>query len=260
MVAYTGDEMVEEPQFARRRPKRSEIVARTIAAEIFDNDTTPGTVLPSEKTMLERFGVSRGTLREAMRILEIQGLVTMKVGFEGGPVVAAMSPLEFGRASILHFNALSATYRDVWNARLMIEPLMARAAADNASAEQAKTLHRAMDPVDDRPPTHPDRHVNASAEFHRALCGVSGNAVLDLFAGALAEVSIARFPLTVETSDRWRKRVLREHRAIADAVSAGDGDEAERLMRAHMTGVLANWSKHYPAILDETVSVRHDVR
>ena len=82
---------------AQRTEKVAESVARQILQDIRRNRLGPGSMLPPESTMVERFGVGRGSLREALRILEVNGLVTLKPGPRGGPVVAPHAPGNFGQ-------------------------------------------------------------------------------------------------------------------------------------------------------------------
>src|SRR6266540_3841108 len=77
--------------------KLSQRIARQIASEISDRRLRPGDKLEAESTMLARFGVGRPSLREALRILEDQGLIMLKPGPGGGPVVADLGSRQFGR-------------------------------------------------------------------------------------------------------------------------------------------------------------------
>src|SRR5215211_3941173 len=80
-----------------RAEKVSEVVARSIVQDIAARRLPPGTMLPSESVMLDRYRVGRASLREGLRILEIQGLITIKPGPGGGPMVATASSHDFGR-------------------------------------------------------------------------------------------------------------------------------------------------------------------
>jgi len=81
----------------QRTEKVAESIARQIMQDIRRQKLEPGSMLPAESAMLERFGVGRGSLREALRILEINGLVVLKPGPKGGPVVAAQDPAPSAR-------------------------------------------------------------------------------------------------------------------------------------------------------------------
>src|SRR5689334_20839210 len=76
----------------RRRPKTSETIAQQILGDMVAEDTQPGTSLPAEATMMARYGAGRGSVREALRILEVHGLLTIKTGPGGGPVLNEVTP------------------------------------------------------------------------------------------------------------------------------------------------------------------------
>ena len=114
----------------RRTEKIAETVARQILRDIQQQGLPSGAMLPSESAMLERFDIGRGSLREALRILEVNGLVTIKTGPGGGPIVAAHDPQNFGQMLTLHLQSIGATYRELLDARIEYEALLARRAAE----------------------------------------------------------------------------------------------------------------------------------
>src|SRR5581483_8404116 len=97
----------------RRTEKKSEGLARRILADVLQRRLPPGTVLPSEAEMLRQYDVGRTTLREALRILEVQGLLTIRPGPGGGPVIAAAGSRGYARASSLYFQAGGVRLLDV---------------------------------------------------------------------------------------------------------------------------------------------------
>ena len=86
-----------------RTPKTSENVARAITRDIIRDGRRPGDLLPSEATMLAQYDVSRESLREALRLLEVQGLVAIRRGPGGGPTVCTVDPANLGRVSTLYY-------------------------------------------------------------------------------------------------------------------------------------------------------------
>ena len=115
-----------------RSGKISETIARDILDDIVVRKLPPGTMLASEAVMLDRYGVGRASLREALRILEIHGLIKIKPGPRGGPVVAEVTSSDLGRSATFYFHAVGATFADLLGARLAIEPLMAGLAASQS--------------------------------------------------------------------------------------------------------------------------------
>src|SRR5437764_3910532 len=114
-----------------RRLKTSESVARDIARDIMEAGLTTGDALPPEAAMLQQYGVSRESLREALRLLEVQGLISIRRGPGGGPIVGAIDPANPGRASTLFFYMPGATYREQLEARIIGEGVLAEMAARN---------------------------------------------------------------------------------------------------------------------------------
>jgi DNA-binding FadR family transcriptional regulator len=239
---------------ARRTEKVSEVVARSIAQDIAGQHLAEGSMLPPENAMLERYRVGRASLREALRILETQGLITIKPGPGGGPVVGAPDSEDFGRMSTLHYQAAGATFRELIEARLVIEPLMARLAAEHRDPALLAELHEVSDRtgqgLDDGP-----LYVDASKDFHTVVSNASGNRVLNLFAHSLQDVYAARvggflFPIDA------RSKVHADHNAVIRAIEAGDGKRAERTMRQHMEEFAGYVTDHYRGMLDEVVDWR----
>ena len=112
----------------RRTEKLSEVLAREIVRDL--RDLQPATMLPPEAVMLEKYRVGRASLREALRLLEVQGLIVIRPGPGGGPMVAQADSVHYGRTSSLYYHMLGATYHDVVAARAVIEPALARVVAE----------------------------------------------------------------------------------------------------------------------------------
>lgn len=236
-----------------QRPKLSGHVARQLVDYIVDENIPVGSTLPPERIMLAQLGVSRGTLREALRILEVHGLISLKPGPTGGPVVNRMAGRQLGQASTLHFHMAGATFRELWEARHTIEPVMARLAAQRESPDVSERLRAVMQ----RPQgvQDSDEYVEATSEFHTTLSGASGNRILDLYAIAFSEVWNTHVQgLTFPEGERGQ--VFEDHAAIADAVIAGDGERAAALMADHLRTMMDYVGARHPGILDEVVPFR----
>lgn len=200
--------------------------------------------------MLEKYQVGRASLREALRILEVHGLLHIKPGPGGGPIVNRADSEHFGRSTTLFYHAAGATIGDLIEARLVIEPMMARLAAERITSQGAATLQEVL--ADERTADH--QHAGwgeASGGFHSIVASMTGNVVLDLLGRSLIEVLTARvrsvFP--AET----KETTLRTHERIANAIMAGNADEAERLTRKHVTAIADTTRKSLPSIYNEAV-------
>jgi len=237
-----------------RSGKISETIARDILDDIVVRQLPPGTMLASEAVMLDRYGVGRASLREALRILEIHGLIKIKPGPRGGPVVAEVTSSDLGRSATFFFHAVGATFADLLGARLAIEPLMARLAATNLTAEGAEQLKRAL--VDhERDASRPaSSWSRTSAGFHIIVNGLSGNKVLDLLGRALLDIHASRTQTEFPVSGRGD--VSRAHQRIAQAILDGDADTAEQRMRRHVQAQITNVRQTRPEMLDELIDWR----
>ncbi|TPW16260.1 MAG: hypothetical protein FD127_236 [Acidimicrobiaceae bacterium] len=238
---------------ARRTEKLSEALAREIVRDV--RDLPPSTMLPSEAIMLEKYGVGRASLREALRLLEVQGLIVIRPGPGGGPMVAQVDNVHYGRISSLYYHMSGATYSDVADARSEMEPVIARIIAERGDADTRATLQEWLDKhASFDAETDYEHFVEDSTGFHAMLVGMSGNPVLNLAAGSLQEVLLDRTRGLLPPDERLK--IERDHVAIAKAIIKGDATRAERLMRTHMIDRLRYSKERYPGVLEETVDWR----
>ena len=238
---------------SRWTEKIAEAVAREIVHDIVRRNLKPGTKLPPESEMLATYQLGRASLREALRILEVHGLILIRPGRGGGPVVANFSSRDFGRMATLHFHVGRATFRDLVQARMVMEPVMAGLAAqrvdDVAKDELDAALARmrsAMTVEDD------DQYIDAAGAFHEVVAGLSGNRILDLVGLGLKHVYTERLRGMAMPMEQ-RTAVARMHERIAKAIVAGSAALAESLMREHMADYGTNVVERYPGLLDELV-------
>jgi GntR family transcriptional regulator, transcriptional repressor for pyruvate dehydrogenase complex len=232
-----------------RAPKTAERVARDLVRDIVAEGLRPGDVLPPEAALLDRYGVGRPTLREAIRILEVQELVWVKPGPGGGPVVGEVSPAAFGRTASLFFRLGGVTFRELLAARLVLEPLCARVAAEAGDPVGTARLRAAMEQGRTVDVTDDDAYVAASTAFHSALTSASGNGVLDLVAEGVMSIYERRIPAGV-AAVAHRPAIVEEHQRITDAILAGDAAEAERLVTRHVEDITAMVERTLPDLLD----------
>lgn len=258
MTATGGDGALQLPRErrSRRTEKVSEVVAREIVHDIVSRDVRPGSMLPSEAVMLAEYDIGRASLREALRILEVHGLITIKPGPGGGPVVGEPDSRDFGKMATLYLHVARATFRELVEARLVLEPMMARIVAERADQKVHETLRASLTHMGDAVERlDHDQYLHASTDFHGIMAGVSGNVVLDLLARSMKDVFTDRVA-TIVFPEEERHRVVREHEEIARAIFKGDGAKAERLMREHMVTYRDKVSQQFPGVLDEVVDWR----
>ncbi|HWM02940.1 MAG TPA: FCD domain-containing protein [Actinophytocola sp.] len=228
----------------------SEAIARDIVRRIGAEGLPPGTQLPPEAKMLEEYRVGRGSLREALRILEVHGLISIKPGPRGGPTVDQVHTSNFGRMASLFFQMDGVTFRELLEARQIMEPVLARRAAEIGEPRLLPELARfeGRGRVDD----DYGQHV---VDFHELVATMSGNRIMSLFGQSLADVVRDRLSDTMYPKSR-RREVLDAHGDIARAISTGDADLAERLMRDHMADYVAQVKRRHPGLMHEVVDWR----
>lgn len=236
------------PRPIKRGAKVAEALAQEIVHEIVSRKLPPGTLLPSEAQMIEDYGVGRGSLREALRILEVHGLITMKPGRNGGPMVIEARTRDYGRMSTLFFHLGGVTFRELVDARLVMEPMMARLAAERRGQELVGLL---ADPAETRVEDDGTYFV-ATSDFHKSVAAMSGNSVLNLLSASLEDIFRDQVSGILSPPGE-RRDVLAVHAAIADAIADGRAEDAETLMREHMQQY-ADWVHiRHPNLLDAVV-------
>ncbi len=238
----------------RRTEKLSEVLAREIVRDL--RDLEPATMLPPEAVMLEKYRVGRASLREALRLLEVQGLIVIRPGPGGGPMVAQVDSVHYGRTSSLYYHMLGATYHDVVKARAVIEPALARVVAEQQDPEHMAALeaflaHQKENTAEPGTDADYQRYVNESSGFHAMLAGLAGNPVLSLAAHSLQDILLDRVNGLFPPDERLG--VEQAHARIAKAILKGDAIAVEKMMREHMLEYVQAAEDRHPGMMDETV-------
>lgn len=238
--------------FARslvNRPKKTAmLLAQRIVSEIADNGLTTGSPLPAERDMLEEYAVARGTLREALRFLEIQGVITIKTGPGGGPVVGEPGSRHVASVIAMMLQLERAPFRAVLEARTTLEPAMAAQAAMRISDEELEKLndsvHRMREHLDDL-----DFFLHENEAFHDIIAHASGNDVFALMISSLNWI-IDGTPLGVDYPADVRKSVATEHARIYRAIAKRDPDRASAAMAVHIADFATYLERFYPSVLE----------
>src|SRR3982751_2512088 len=208
---------ITQPPQPLRASKVSHMVAAAIVEDIVTQGLEPGDRLPAEAAMLERFKVGRASIREGLRLLETYGVISIRPGQHGGPVVAELDASDLGRTLSLFLRLKGATYRDVIQARLVIEPVMARLAAERQHPEQIAKLKQV---VEREKTASIDEYLPHANEFHYTVNGASGNPVLDLLGQSLRTLYTERLTGRGLFPKEARPRVRSVHETIAEAIVA----------------------------------------
>jgi len=232
--------------------KKSALVAQQLVDEIVERRLVAGDRLEAEAVMCDRFGVGRSTVREALRILENHGVVRIRTGPGGGPVVAPFDGGFLGSTMALHLQLTGATFRDVLDARLLLEPAIAAAAVENRDEEALATLRKIVDHGDD-PTTDGGTLVHEAGDFHDAVAAGSGNAFFRSLLLALHEIT-EPFAQRLPWQGERRERLIHDHRRIVEAIENGDAAMASKVMRGDLMEFIGFAEEVAPDLLDEPIT------
>jgi DNA-binding FadR family transcriptional regulator len=218
----------------RRPQKRSEIIARDLVDYIVDARLPAGTMLPRERDMIEQLGVGRTTLREALRILETRGVITIRSGPGGGPVVRHPEPADLTESLTLILQFQRATMLEVHDARIWLEPMAARLAASHITKAEIKRLKQINDEMEAAIDASEESIIDANQRFHRVIAGATGNVVVQVFTETMLTVADTGVS-DIKHSREFKRVAVQGHVEIIEAFEARDPDRAEAAMRAHVT-------------------------
>src|ERR1700743_3485084 len=221
---------------AHRIPKMAQVIAAELRGKILRGEFKPGDSLLSEATLMQQYDVSRPTLREALRLLEAQNLISVRRGSHRGPVVSLPDASVTARAVAIQLQLRGATLADVYQFRMIYEPTAARMAAENATPEGVKTL-RAI--VEEEARCQGDYRAFAEVawRFHSVLIGLSDNATMAVNNESLQHISeqqAAKGMSVALDRDEQQARSVKAHRKLVDLIEKGAGAEAERFWGRQM--------------------------
>jgi len=226
-----------------------ERVLGRIEADLAAGRWALGERLPAERALAEELGVSRPSVREAIRVLEAMGIVRTAVGSgpDAGATVVDRPAAGLGAAVRLHVASGALAVRDVVETRVLLETWAVRAAAERdarstpdgvaALAEAGAVLDRMDDPG-----LSADAFRELDATFHVLLVRLAGNTLVEAIMTGLRgaiESYVAAGSAALPSWEEAARGLRAEHRAVLAAVSEGDGERAAHEVRAHIEGFYA---------------------
>lgn len=207
-----------------RIPKASDYVVNAIRSEILGGNLAVGTRLQSETELADRFGLGRVTVREALRLLERDGLVTIRRGPSGGIFVSHPNISQVSEALALLLRMRNTSLGAFAAFRLQVEPLVTELAAINATDEQRERILAVA---------RADLGVERTADLHDMVAEASGNDVFEFTLKAMHVALDSHFReerITAENRDGTR----RAHERIAERIAARDPAGARAAMERHL--------------------------
>ena len=238
---------------ASRRPQKTAlIVARRVVEDIYREGQSQGDRLPPEKVMLESYQVGRGTLREALRYLELQGILTLKPGPGGGPVIEQPDATHLANSLLLLLQFTHAPFSMVVEAREDLEPIMARHAAARMSEEALTHLEGSVEQMRSNL-TDRDTFLTTNQDFHKVIAHASANNMYGFLIDALVGI-VDGTQMGVDYPSERRKAILVAHERILAALRAHDGDASHQAMADHMREFVRYMQRKYSDVLEQTVT------
>ena len=244
-----GDQSARDGSGSIRVPKTAEVVADMIRKRIILGELQEGAFLPPESQLMATLAISRPTLREAFRILETERLISVVRGSRTGAKVHRPRVEGVARYAGYVLQAEGTTIEDIYEARLAIEPYVARQLAMRRPPEAIMRLRAEIDRLTEM--VIEERYIDfmiGLAEFHRLLVEASGNRTLHfvtrMLQGLVTSYQVRLFqydPLPADEQKRRGLSGLRSFRKLVDLIEASEPDKAEAHWRLHIINANKAW-------------------
>ena len=236
----------------RMPPKRSEVVAQRIVRDIRVSGKTAGDQLETEAQLCETYQVGRSTVREALRLLELLGVIQIRPGRGGGPVVAFPNSRHLASTLALLMQFSETTFRTVVETRGQIEPFSASLCAQHRSEEVLRALmesvERMREGINDEVVFLDENH-----RFHSLVAEGAKNPIISYLTNSLDWV-IDGSTLGIKYTKTDRRSVLKAHAEICEAISFGNSDDAYEAMKRHLSDTAKYFEKKFPEVMSQVVT------
>jgi GntR family transcriptional regulator, transcriptional repressor for pyruvate dehydrogenase complex len=234
-----------------RPQKTALLLAQRIVADIGRNGSQVGARLPPERMMLEQYSIGRGTLRESLRFLELQGVISLKPGPGGGPIVRQPDGSSLAIALTLLLQFENAPFRTIAESRGGLEPMTAQLAAQRMSEEALGELRASVELMSAEIDSQAI-FLEENKRFHDLIAHGSGNAMFGLLIDALLGI-LDGSAIGIDYPEIRRRAVVKAHGRILESLEARDPDTAATAMRDHISEYLRYAERKYPEVLDAPI-------
>ncbi len=236
-LAPVGADLPASPNrelFSRLNVGRiSGMIVGQIRLLVRDGQLSPGDRLPSERELCERFGVSRVTVREALRVLEANGLIAIKVGARGGAFITEPSSERIGEgvADLLRLSAITAG--EVTEARRVFELGIVPLVCERADEQDVQELLEICDRSDEAL-ARDSYTMDLSAEFHVRVARATHNTAIEMLVQSFHGPLLMSLRQAQIAAPLMGHVGTGEHRAFAEAIARRDEASATEVMSAHL--------------------------
>lgn len=247
-----GNALPQKHMHHVRIPKASELVSRTLRKQIVRGELKEGSSLVSVNDMMVRYGVSRPTLREAIRILESEGLITVSRGARGGAIVRRPSVDASTRYIGLLLQVNGTSLQDIYRVHMLVEPVAARILAEKHSTTAPNILRACLTEGQLNFDSDSEYGI-ATARFRNSLIELADIPPLTLLMGMLSTIFESYWArLTVVAgmhidNSKAKRRGLNSLEKLIKLIEIGDGDAAEDHWRRHTEFVQHTMTEWLPA-------------
>jgi DNA-binding FadR family transcriptional regulator len=219
-------------------PKTSDVLAGELRRQILGGSLAPGASLPAERDLVVQTGLSRGSVREALRILEAEGLVSTRPGRLGGSIARQPGDESLAKYISLFVHGRGITLLSLLQTREAVEPSLAALAAQNRSDEELQHLLDITQRVESAYADTP-LYLRENVSWHCAIAAASHNELLRAFMVAISSMVYKASAIENFATEEVRSVVLKAHRRIFEAIAAQDAAAAERRMARHLAALTA---------------------
>ena len=224
------------PRFAPLTiPKASDVLAAEVRERIFSGELAEGTALPPERQLVEQTGLSRATVREALRVLEVENLLRIRPGRGGGAFVHRPDHRSLANAVELVIRGQRIRLESLHQTREAIEPTCAALAARHRTDEDLAELDAANADLVEAGAEIP-RFLRANIRWHNAVAKAGENELLIGFMNALSQSIYAATDLETFMDAQIRELTAKAHARITEAIRERDEEAASRRMARHVCG------------------------
>lgn len=229
--------MAEQLFHPVRRVRAYEAIVEQVEMAIRNGDLLPGDRLPSERDLMTQFALSRSTIREALRVLESNGLVGSRPGDQRGVEVLAFSTRALSQSihSLVQLERL--TLPDLIYFRMLVEGTLAGLAAGFRTEANLQTLKDSIDAMRSAAGTTADAYSEADVAFHEVVSEIAGNRLLIVCNGVVRASVHNLIAERIASGARKQEQMLeavQRHEVLYDAIRTGDAQLATRVSRTNL--------------------------